>query len=540
MADLAPANLLAEPGLARAGRARVGQFGSRATAALGSSPTMAEPLVRVLATPAAQRAAVAGGLVGVLGVAVSAVGVAPLLGGRAWWFSLPPDWLNRAGLLSALFYSSIALWMLCWLTVGLGVRARHWRVRGLSLLAGWWSAPLVVAPVALSTDAYTYLGQGLVAADGLNPYRYGPGSAMLPPRLQGAIPWVWLGTPSPYGPLFVRIVGTIAPLARSHLVYAVVAIRLVEVAGLALIAVALPRLATALGADPNRAVWLGVTSPLALGSFVLSAHNDALMLGLLICGLAVATRDRRVAGIPPVLLAVALCTLAAMIKAPAGIAVLFLALAWARRVSSRPARLARVGLCAGVAGVVMVVCTALSGVGWAWVSVGALSSPARVSTPFTPATAITNALVGLGRLIGFALPRTQVLHAVLGVTVAAALAFTGGLLIRHHRIGTARALGLSLLTVVLAAPVTWPWYLCWGVVLLAAAMPARRVLGLILLASAPLLLVQPDGDAQELGIAATTLLAAASLVLAGYTVRWCVRHFRPTGPGTPTSGEARR
>jgi hypothetical protein len=198
--------------------------------------------------------------VGVAPLSGAAVGMAPLPGGRAWWFSLPPGWLNRSGLLSALFYGSISLWTLCWLTVGLGVRARRWRVRGLSLLAGTWSAPLVVAPVALSTDAYTYLGQGLVAADGLNPYHYGPGAAMLPPRLLGAIPWVWLSTPSPYGPLFVRIAGTIAPLARSHLVYAVVAMRLVEVAGLALIAVALPRLATELGADPNRATWLGVTA----------------------------------------------------------------------------------------------------------------------------------------------------------------------------------------------------------------------------------------------------------------------------------------
>lgn len=251
-----------------AGRASASS--AAAPAPRSSALTKAGPLVRVLVTPAAQRAAVAGGLVGVLGVVVSAVGVAPLSGaavgmaplpgGRAWWFSLPPGWLNRSGLLSALFYGSISLWTLCWLTVGLGVRARRWRVRGLSLLAGTWSAPLVVAPVALSTDAYTYLGQGLVAADGLNPYHYGPGAAMLPPRLLGAIPWVWLSTPSPYGPLFVRIAGTIAPLARSHLVYAVVAMRLVEVAGLALIAVALPRLATELGADPNRATWLGVTA----------------------------------------------------------------------------------------------------------------------------------------------------------------------------------------------------------------------------------------------------------------------------------------
>ena len=58
------------------------------------------------------------------------------------------------------------------------------------------------------------------------------------------------------------------------------------------------------------ALWLGVLSPLALFSFVSSGHNDALMLGLLVAGIALGTAGRLRTG-------VALCALAATIKLPA-------------------------------------------------------------------------------------------------------------------------------------------------------------------------------------------------------------------------------
>jgi hypothetical protein len=393
------------------------------------------------------------------------------------------------------------------------------------LVTAAWTGPLLLAPVALSTDVYTYLGQGLVAAAGLDPYHYGPAAASVPMRLLRGMPPVWMSTPSPYGPLFVRITGAIAPLARTHLVSAVVVLRLVELAGLGLIAAALPRLATALGADPRRATWLGVTSPLVLASFVLSAHNDAVMLGLLVCGLAVATGTTRLAGAVAVLAGVALCTFAAMVKAPAAIAVLFLALAWSRRADTPVTRLARLGGCAAVCVAVLAAVSLACGMGWGWLNPAALSSPSRTTTPFTPATAIAKAVLGLSRPLGLTLGIHQVLPIVLGVTAALALAFIVGLLARHHRVGVARALGLSLLTAVLASPVTWPWYLCWPLVLLGAASPARRVLGLIVLASAPLLLIQPNGNAQPFSVAATALMAAGSLALAGYTFNWSLHNL---------------
>lgn len=504
----------------------------RASTAVG---TAGNRLLATLARPAWQRAAAGAGLAAVLVMSVAAVVVGPLPENRPqpWWFNLPGAWPESpAGVvaLSVAFYAGLGLLTVAWLVVGIGVRAGRWRVRGLCLLGGIWAAPLVLAPVALSTDLYTYLGQGLVAHTGLNPYQYGPVFAGLPAGVVARMAVMWLGTPSPYGPVFVGLAGAIAPLAREHLVYALVILRLVAVAGLVLLAFALPRLARRLGADPARATWLGVTSPLVLGSFVLSGHNDALMLGLLVAGLAMAARERPVAGVSPALVGVALCALAAMVKAPAAAAIVFLAVAWAWQQSTLAAGAVRLAASALVAAAVAAATTLVVGVGWGWFDLAALMSPALTTTPFTPVSSIAFAVSWVAGAFGGAVPFLAILPTFQTAGLAAALAFGLALLARHRRVGVARALGLTLLAVVLASPVTWPWYLSWGVVLLAAATPARRVRGLIGLAAVPLLVIRPDGGALEFGPVATLLVAAASLVLVLYTVRWSYRNLvRPAG-----------
>ena len=69
---------------------------------------------------------------------------------------------------------------------------------------------------------------------------------------------------------------------------------------------------------PGRALWLGVANPLVLVHLVSGGHNDALMVGLLVAGLAVAPRA--------LLPAAALVTLAALVKVPALAGLAFLPL----------------------------------------------------------------------------------------------------------------------------------------------------------------------------------------------------------------------
>jgi len=83
----------------------------------------------------------------------------------------------------------------------------------------------------------------------------------------------------------------------SHLVAGVLLARVLELAGLVLLAASLPRLARALGTDPSRALWLVALSPLVTLELVAAGHNDALMVGVLAVGVAYALDGRPLLGI---------------------------------------------------------------------------------------------------------------------------------------------------------------------------------------------------------------------------------------------------
>ena len=98
--------------------------------------------------------------------------------------------------------------------------------------------------------------------------------------------------------------------------------RLVALVGVALLAVYVPRLARMHGIDADRALWLGVLNPVVLMHFVSGAHNDALLVGLIVAGLAFASAQRCVWG-------AVLISLAVAIKPVAIIALPFTGLLWA-------------------------------------------------------------------------------------------------------------------------------------------------------------------------------------------------------------------
>ena len=101
-------------------------------------------------------------------------------------------------------------------------------------------------------------------------------------------------------------------------------IRGLELVGFVLVAIFVPRLARATGADPARALWLTALSPLVLLQLVAAGHNDLLMIGVMVAGVTLGARRAAPAGRSRV------CTLAATIKIPAIAAVIFVAFAWAR------------------------------------------------------------------------------------------------------------------------------------------------------------------------------------------------------------------
>ena len=200
------------------------------------------------------------------------------------------------------------------------------------LVVAIWAVPLLLAPPLFSRDVYTYAAQGEMVSHNINPYSYGP-------NVLGVTPFntladsTWSGAESPYGPTFLTVDGAVDQGSGHQILADLVLLRLLEVAGIALMVAATPMLARSLKHDPAHAVLIGAGSPLVLLALVGGEHNDALMVGLLVAGLAVAKRFGTVPG-------VIVCALAAGVKSPAALGVLFLGWVWAGTGASTRRRIA--------------------------------------------------------------------------------------------------------------------------------------------------------------------------------------------------------
>lgn len=500
-------------------------------------PHLPRACEQALARPWVQWAAVVFGLLGAVAVAAAALVVGPLPSDhpQEWWFDLPLDSVpvrERIDALNKVFYAGLAAMTGGWLVVGVGVRAGRWRVRWLWGLGALWATPWLIAPVAMSTDIYTYLAQALVADSGLNPYTTGPAAAELPAAVRDRMSPAWLHTPTPYGPTFIGLAKLIAPLAAEHIVRAVVLLRLVAAAGIALAAICLPRVARHAGGDPAVATWLGLVSPLMLVSGVLSGHNDALMVGLVVAALAVATAGWRLAPV----VAIGVAAVATLVKAPAAAAVVVLTLGWMRRAPNARAGAARLAGSILAVAVAAAVVSFASGAGTSWMGMAGFSSPLKSSPPFTPTTAVSITIDAVANLLGVESSQPEILRFVRFVGQGLAVAFAGLVLWRQPRLGDARTIGLVFAAAVLASPTVWPWYLVWPALLLAAAPGGRSRPAWVVLVATGVFLVRSDGGPGLWEPPAVHLLTAGVLAaLVGASVfawRALIKGER-LPPGTP-------
>ncbi len=84
-----------------------------------------------------------------------------------------------------------------------------------------------------------------------------------------------------------------------------------------------------------------------------------------------------------------------------------------------------------------------------------------------PATGAGIFLTDLAHLVGIGVPLHTTLSLTRCVGVLGACGFAMWLLLRSDRIGALRAMGLTMLVIVALGPVVQPWYLSWGLVVLA-------------------------------------------------------------------------
>ncbi len=451
------------------------------------------------------------GWLGAMGMVLTGtrIGAVPDPHQALWWFSIPAGGSPWA---SIGFYVSVALLTVAWLGLGRLAFAGELSLGRAWIVLAVWGLPFLLGPPLFSRDLYSYVGQGLLAHHGLNPYTVSP-STLGPGPLLSSIASVWRDTTSPYGPLFVASSKVVASLAGGSLALQVVAFRLLELVGVVLVMVSLPRLARHLGTDPGIALWLGALSPLALFSFVSSGHNDALMVGLLVAGVTLGVTGRLLPGL-------VLCALAATVKLPAAAAVVFLAAdGMGAGAGSKRWRLA--GQAAAVLVVVVAGVTLLTGYGWTWLGPTALRIPTELRVLSTPSVSLGAFIFSVLHPLGIPVVRSGVVTVTQDLVAVLAVGAVMWLLITVRRHEVVRSLGLALILIVVGSPTVWPWYLMWGLVLLAATtMQRSKVLAAV--AGLAMLVVGPSGHPLLGGswyvvVSLATLGAAAWLIRGG---RW--------------------
>ncbi len=406
---------------------------------------------------------VAVGVLGAVGMVLagSGIGSIPHPASDTWWFTVRIGTGTGAHLA---FYASLLVLLAGWAGVGAHAYRGRLSVPAAWLVLGLWGLPFFLGAPLFSRDLYSYIAQGQLARHGLNPYLVAP-SALGPGNLLSSIATVWKNTASPYGPLFVSVSRLGASVGGGSLVSQILVFRALELVGVALLMVSLPPLARRLGNDAGTALWLGVLSPLALFSFVSSGHNDALMVGLMVAGITLGTGGRLRWGI-------ALCALAATIKLPAAAGVVFL-VADACSGLDRAQRVRLVAEAAAITVLVVVAITVGAGLGWSWLGPAALHVPTELKVLITPLVSVGSFAGGLLHALG--LPVTVADGISVAQDVGALAAVTGILWMVLHTRGrdAVRLCGLALVVLVVLSPTLWPWYLTWGIVVLAATSAQR-------------------------------------------------------------------
>ncbi len=405
------------------------------------------------------------------------------------------------------YYGGLIILIRAWLFL-----RRYHLMNGLSVTAVIvvvmiWAAPLLVGPPLGSRDVYAYAAQGRMAEQGLDVYSDGPAELGEDDPVLAPVDPLYRESPVLYGPVFVSLSSAVSALAGDRVVAAVLAFRLMAIIGLSVAGAAVFDLAKSFGRDPVDALILAVANPLVLFHLVSGAHNEAIMLGFLVGGVAVARRGRFFH------LGIALCAFAAAIKLPAILAVAFLGWSWSLEADRWQRRLARLVLVGAEALAVIAAAGRLTGWGWGWVD--AITN----AKPVDAYLSITNVAGGAVSVVtGLELDRVLSAARLSGLLLAAAV--SGLLLLRRHA-SWPTTLAWSLLLWAVLHPTTQPWYLTWGLMLLAASTAGERNRGLVVGCAAATFVVLPIGPQLGLVLLDDTgrfTLAGACLLLLALTL----------------------
>lgn len=314
---------------------------------------------------------------------------------------------------------------------------------------------LFLTPPLFSRDVYSYMAQARLFLRGLSPYEYGVG--WLPGWFQlGADP-LWVDTPTPYGPLAIWMSAGIEAITDNSPYNALLWHRLVALVGIGLGVYASHQILRERPQFSAAAIWLAWLNPLVVLHFISAAHNDSLMLGLLLLGFTFAQKNRFA-------MAIGFLILAAGIKPIALLAAPFIIMGSTTRNVLQLLKPWLIGAAFVLSG--LWIQGAVTGLGLGWVN--SLSAPTAVRSLLSPVTAsaeiLTRPFEALGWIdadlvIGFA--QTLAIVSALGVLL---------FLVLTPSVRTPlRATAIAFTAVVALSPVVQPWYLLWAFSFIAVA-----------------------------------------------------------------------
>jgi hypothetical protein len=147
-----------------------------------------------------------------------------------------------------------------------------------------------------------------------------------------------------------------------------------------------------------------------------------------------------------------------------------------------------------------------------------------------PATAVGLLISGSAHVVGIGVGLGGVLTLTRAIGLLAAAAVALYCLRNRERIGVLSALGITMLAFVLLGPVVQPWYLTWGIIILAPVVTGRMlyvVLGLSIVTpfigltgGADLLNQLLHTDPASMVLAVMVLWAVAIVPLGNWTTSW--------------------
>lgn len=218
-------------------------------------------------------------------------------------------------------------------------------------------------------------------------------------------------------------------------------------------------------------------NPLVIIQLMGGVHNEMLMVGLMMAGIALCFRGRCVAGVTLIGVAVA-------VKATAGLALPFMVWVWARGLRDRrgfsapKSFVVATAACVLVFAAVFAVLSLAAGVGLGWLT--ALAGSVKIINWLTVPTAtanLVNAVVGLVIPVNF-YAVLDILR-IIGIGIIAVSAPLLWWRFRHTDRDALVGIATLMVIVVLFVPAALPWYYTWPLAVMSALAQSPRAIALI-------------------------------------------------------------